>query len=477
MKKTLLLLGAAALMAGCAEKATQVQWTSTSEQTPWTENSELTAAKSAEATADIVIDVNKTAQTIDGFGTCFNELGWTSLSMLSEADRNGILSEMFEPGTGAGFTYCRMPVGANDFAVDWYSYNEHDGDFKMEKFSIDNDMKTLVPFIKAALKYNPDIKVWASPWSPPTWMKYNKHYALNWPWFDEKEYPQYSNHMTKDKLGVEGTDMFIQKPEYLEAYALYFSKFIDAYKAQGINIFAVAPQNEFNSCQAFPSCTWTARGLANFIGKYLGPAMAEKGVETFFGTMERPNWLLVDTVLQDPDCKKYVKAVTFQWAGKESIADVHKAYPDMKLIQSESECGDGKNEWSYAMYTWDQMQHYLNNGASAYEYWNTSLKEDGMSRWGWRQNSLVIVNEDTKTFSYTHEYQLMKHLSRYVRPGAKKLVVDGPGHDLLAFVNTDGKVAIIAVNKKIAAKIFSIKVGEKIFTATLPAGTINTFVL
>ena len=112
---------------------------------------------------DVVVDVTKTAQTIDGFGTCFNELGWTSLSLLDETVRESILKEMFAPGVGANFTICRMPVAANDFAIDWYSYNETEGDFEMKNFSIDHDRATLIPFIQGAQRYNPNIKIWASP--------------------------------------------------------------------------------------------------------------------------------------------------------------------------------------------------------------------------------------------------------------------------------------------------------------------------
>ena len=126
---------------------------------------------------DVIINLASPLQTIDGFGTCFNELGWTSLSFLTDADREAILKELFEPDSGANFTICRMPIGANDFSRDWYSYDETDGDFAMDNFSISNDLETLVPFIKSAQKYNPSLKIWASPWSPPTWMKYNKHYA------------------------------------------------------------------------------------------------------------------------------------------------------------------------------------------------------------------------------------------------------------------------------------------------------------
>ena len=472
MKNYLLILSAAVVLASCTEKSTPVVWVSTGEQTGWNVIDTLWETTTVPESLDVIIDPEKTAQTIRGFGTCFNELGWISLGRLSAADRDSVLSEMFEPGKGAGFTYCRMPIGANDFAVDWYSYNETEGDFEMRNFSIENDMKTLVPFIKAALKYNPDLEIWASPWSPPSWMKYNRYYALSWSWTDD---PRYANEMTEERLGMEGTDMFIQKPEYMQAYALYFSKFIDAYRQQGIRIFGVAPQNEFNSCQPYPSCTWTARGLREFIGKYLGPAMAEKKVDVIFGTVERANVRLVDTVLQDSDCMKYVKTVAFQWAGKGAIPEVHERYPEMTLIQSESECGDGRNEWSFCLYTWDMMKHYLSNGASAYEYWNTSLSDDGMSRWGWRQNSLVVVNEHDKSFRFTHEYYLMKHFSRFVRPGAKRVETSGYD-DLLAFLNADGSLAVVAVNKGTVPRTLSIQVGDRVFKPTLAAGTINSFV-
>ena len=106
-------------------------------------------------------------QTIHGFGACFNELGWTSLNKLSESDRSEIMKELFDPKTGACFNICRMPIGANDFSLDWYSYNETEGDFEMKNFTIERDRKTLIPFILNAKSFNPDLKIWASPWCPP----------------------------------------------------------------------------------------------------------------------------------------------------------------------------------------------------------------------------------------------------------------------------------------------------------------------
>lgn len=125
----------------------------------------------------VLVDLDKPRQAVEGFGACFNELGWTSLSALSPKQRHDILRELFAPGVGANLTICRMPVGANDFSRGWYSYDETPDDFALDHFGIDNDLETLIPFIKGAQEHQPDLKLWASPWSPPTWMKRNKHYA------------------------------------------------------------------------------------------------------------------------------------------------------------------------------------------------------------------------------------------------------------------------------------------------------------
>lgn len=489
------------IITGC--QTTQIEWTSTTQNKQW-EMKETSLQNSVES-FDLEIYLTEEQQTIDGFGSCFNELGWTSLSVLNDADRELILDELFSPGVGASFTICRMPVAANDFSLNWYSYNETDGDFAMEKFSIENDKKTLIPFIKNAKKYNPDLKVWASPWSPPAWMKYNKHYAsrssafladiMKQQFSQQTEGadsarttalmerfktmfdPRYQNDLPPDRQGTEGTDMFIQEDPYLEAYALYFSKFIKGYREEGIDIFAVMPQNEFNSAQTFPSCCWTAAGLSRFIGSYLGPAMTDLGVDIYFGTMERPTEALVDTILNDEKSGPYIKGLGFQWAGKEALPGLHIRYPELKLYQTEQECGDGNNDWEGAMYSWDLMKHYLNNGCTVYEYWNTSLLEGGISRWGWAQNSLVVVDAEKKDYRFSYEYYVMKHASHYVRPGAKKLNTGGDYNDILAFKNTDNSVVLIIANQSNESKTVNIKIESDMVSPELEANSINTIQL
>lgn len=475
MRIPVLFLSIASFLSSCSF-IPRAEWVTTTETSPWMEQPVL-----ASASADTIPEVDVTVltdnrqQKIDGFGACFNELGWLSLSKLDPAVREEILEELFFPGVGANFTLCRMPVGANDFSRDWYSYDEVDGDFKMEHFTIANDLQTLVPFIKNAQRYQPDLRVWASPWCPPSWMKYNKHYAsaFTGDHFNEK----YRNGLPADKVGLEGTDMFIQDSVYFQAYALYFTRFIEEYKKQDIHVYAVMPQNEFNSAQIFPSCCWTATSLAHFIGDYLGPAMEKQGVEVMFGTMERANEALVDTILSDPACGKYVKGVGFQWAGKGAVPGIHERYPKLRLYQTEQECGDGRNDWKSAMYAWSLMQHYLNNGVTAYMYWNISLDEGGISRWGWAQNSLVVVDPVLKSFRYTPEYYVMKHVSHYVQPGARKLETRGAYTNLLAFHNPDGSVAVVLANETSDDRRVTFRVDDRVYMPFVKAHSLNTFLI
>lgn len=445
-----------------------VKMVTTTQQSMFETQPELNFSKPSDKD-QVHVMLDMPLQKIEGFGGCFNELGWQALSILEEKDRESIMENLFGTEKGTKFNVCRMPLGANDFSIDWYSYNETPNDFEMKNFSIENDKKTLIPFIKAAYKYNQDLTLWASPWSPPSWMKHNNHYAS----VSNDPGPFY-NGLSPLKHGLEGTDMFKVEPRYMEAYALYFEKFIQSYKSEGITINAVAPQNEYNSAQMFPSCTWTARGLNTFVGEYLGPKMRENGVEIWFGTLERANHLLADTLLKDKLSSKYITAVGFQWGGKGAIAQIHKDYPNMRLIQTESECGDGLNDWKHCLYTWSLMKHYFENGASIYQYWNIALKSNGMSRWGWRQNSLISVNEATKTYKYNFEYYLMKHFSHFIQKDSRMLLTKGEPEQILAFKNPDNSLVLLIANLETKEKSVSINLGKYSIHPVLKASSINT---
>ncbi|MGO3886808.1 MAG: glycoside hydrolase family 30 protein [Mycetocola sp.] len=451
----------------------RVRWVTTTEHSAWVAQPDLQLTELA-GMPNVLLKTSEPKQTMDGFGVCFNELGWTALSRLRQDERDDILREMFEPGVGTGFTLCRMPIGANDFSTDWYSYDETDGDLELNNFSIDHDRATLIPFINAAKQSQPELRLWASPWSPPTWMKTNGHYAAAMPW----QGSDVDNGLTPEQVGVEGTDMMIQDPAYLSSYARYFARFIEEYRAEGISIGMVMPQNEFNSPQVFPSCTWTPEGLARFIS-VLGPEMDALGVEVFFGTQERPNPAHLETVLNDPTAGPWVKGAGFQWAGKGAIADAHRIAPELPLYQTEQECGDGRNDWRFARYTWTLMKRFIQDGATAYTYWNLALDEGGVSRWGWAQNSLVVVDPSDNSYRYTHEYQLMKHLTHELQPGAKHIeAFSWSGHEnQLAFLNPDGSVVVIMQNDLGEELSATVSLDGQAFDITLPADSFSTVVI
>jgi glucosylceramidase len=190
--------------------------------------------------------------------------------------------------------------------------------------------------------------------------------------------------------------------------------------------------------------------------------------------MERAGTLLTDTLLKDKLSSRYIQGVGFQWAGKGAIGKVHADYPDLKLYQTEQECGNGKNDWQYCRYAWSLMKHYLTEGANVYTYWNISLEKGGISRWGWSQNSLVTVDPETKTYKYNYEYYLMKHFSHYIHPGAKRVAVSGEADDILVFKNKDNRVVIVLHNSKDEEITRRIKIGEDVLSVTLKPQSFNT---
>ena len=447
-------------------------WTSTTEDAHWRRLAAVEPA-AIDRIPDVLVSLDEEQQEIEGFGATFNELGWTSLSHLSEDQRSEIFREMYAPGVGGNFTIGRMPIAANDFARDYYSYAEVPDDFELEHFSIDNDLETLVPYIRAAQQHRSDLRLWASPWCPPQWMKTNGHYASAQPWVNGVE-----NGLRPDQVQAEGTDSFIQEEKYLATYAEYFARFVDAYAALGIDISMVMPQNEFNSAQPYPSCTWTPQGLVGFL-RHLAPRMRERGVEIFLGTVERPNEQLVSDVLADPVAAEAITGIGVQWHGKTIMPFLKRDFPGLRLFQTEQECGDGKNDWRYARYAWRLMRDFLNNGANAYQYWNLSLERGGVSRWGWSQNSLVVVDAEAGQFEYTHEYYVLKHVSHFVQPGARLVpTLSYAGYEnQLAFRNPDGSLVVVMQNDTSEAMPVSILVGDEVVTPVLPADSFNTFVV
>jgi glucosylceramidase len=263
----------------------------------------------------------------------------------------------------------------------------------------------------------------------------------------------------------------------LSAYALYLSKFVQAYREEGINIYAVHVQNEPNSCQNFPSCIWNPKDLATFIGSYLGPRFETDLPETeiWLGTIERPQIERVDAILQDEKAARYIKGVGFQWAGKGVIPEVRRKYPGMKLMQTESECGDGSNDWAALEHTFSLMKHYFTHGAESYLYWNMALDETGRSQWGWKQNSLITIGPGGRV-TCNPEFYLMKHLSSVVSSGARFIGSLDGSENCFAFLNPGHELILLVLNREESHQRISFKVdGSGYLNLDLPAKSLHTF--
>lgn len=423
---------------------------------------------------DFVVNTDSLLQEIDGIGGAFNELGWAALQTLPEESSKQVFKDLFSE-EGCNFSMCRIPIGASDYALSYYSHNDVPGDFVMRDFNIDRDKYILIPYLKEALGVNPDLKIWASPWTPPAWMKVNEHYSLRaGDWNNRSN----GNRMDPGAQILSNATAFKMQDQYLKAYALYFSKFIQAYKKEGIDLFSIQPQNEIAYAPNWPSCTWRAEDFSIFIGEYLGPKLEEDGLDTeiWLGTINwgRPDY--VRTILDNEKASKYIKGVGFQWGGSNSIPTISKEYPQYKFMQTENKCGEGENDWSALQTSWETMVHFFNNKGGSHMYWNMVLDETGKSAWGWPQNSMVVVNKTSKEVTYTDEFYLFKHLSHFVQPGDHYLK-SSEGKNHIVFQLKDGRVAVLVNNPSDTQETLNFKIDDKGFAINVKPKSINTIVI
>lgn len=274
-------------------------------------------------------------------------------------------------------------------------------------------------------------------------------------------------------------DQFIMESRYLNAYANYFCKFIDAYKEQNIPIDIVMYQNEAYSFTPYPGCTWTAKASILFNKDYLGPALARlhPEVELYLGTINSNRFDVIDSILGDDGIKKYTKGVALQWEGGQILGKLRDKYPDYKYVMSESECGWGDFSWKAAEHTFNLISHYLANGCETYTFWNAIIADDGSSTWGWKQNGLIHVDSHQKTFTYTPEYYSAKHFCHFVTDGSRLIAskdVNGK-KPVMVFITPNHKKVIVAGNFNNTAQTLNITIGKKLLTVSLPAHSFNTF--
>ncbi|HET7539839.1 MAG TPA: glycoside hydrolase family 30 beta sandwich domain-containing protein [Polyangiaceae bacterium] len=409
------------------------------------------------------VTVNDTAaQTWEGFGGAFNEMGWKYLMLLNEADRAAALQLLFG-NDGARFTMGRIPIGASDYAIERYTLDETAGDTQMADFSIAQDKMLLIPYVKAAQAIRPGIHFWASPWTPPTWMKNSPYQSGN------KVSPFDGGTMKSDD-------------ETLAAHAQYFVKFVQEYGKEGIEIEAVAPQNEPNFGQNYPSCLWATDTFVKFVGQFLGPTLKAASPETkiMLGTMSNGDKdpAIVSAVLADPTAKSFIGVIGMQWGmlGKEAAAKAS----GLPMWQTEHKCGNypwvtsgykptAPNDLAYGVESWGLIRDWVRAGVTSYSAWNMVLDTIGKGNdttRDWAQNALLTVDTTAKTLTVTPAYYVFRHLSQYVEPGAK--VLGTAGGEALAFKNPDGKIVTVLYNSG-AAKTAIVSAGGKLLSFSVPA--------
>ena len=289
----------------------------------------------------VEIASNQTYQRWEGFGAAGSELGWRALSTLDESRRERFFQRLFG-ADGAGFNWIRLPIGASDFALDAYSFSEVAEDYELEHFTIERDRQYLIPFIRAAKSANPALRIHASPWSPPGWMK--RGGAMD---------------------GQKDSELR-DEPGVLQAYAAYLRKFIQAYEEEGIHIDRLMVQNEMDSNAPFPGCRWSPELFVRFHLDYLKPEFEEHSLKTevWAGTFRSM------TGLQGHDCyansafREYVEGAAFQYSFPDALTDLQILYPGTRVMHTETACHCGRNTAAEAVGQFDEGGYPLDASAS-----------------------------------------------------------------------------------------------------------------
>jgi glucosylceramidase len=336
--------------------------------------------------------------------------------------------------------------------MDRYTLNDNAGDNAMAQFSIARDKMRLIPYIKAAIAVRPGIRFWASPWTPPPWMKSNNAYDRG--------------NMKNDATT-------------LQAFALYLTKFVEEYGKEGIPIDVIHPQNEPGYAQDYPSCSWTGQQMATFIKTYLAPTFAEHNLTTkiFCGTMSNPtvDKDILNAVVADAGAKAVIKGFGLQWGLRGAYNDANLD-TSLEIWQTEHQCGNfpngsnsskAPNDFAYGVESWGYLRDWIKLGVNHYAAWNMVLDTVGRSLdevRPWAQNALLAVDVPAKRLIVTPAYYVFRHFSQYTDVGGK--VVRTSSNDAVAFKNPDGTlVAVIYAN---AAKNITVAIGGKKLQIQMP---------
>jgi glucosylceramidase len=418
--------------------------------------------KEAGIFVDIDIDVDQRFQEIDGFGASFTDSAAYLINQkLDDETKENLLVKIFHPTEGIGISFTRQPIGSSDFARNIYSFDDvpaGEDDFELKHFSIDHDKEDIIPLLKKARELNPQLFIMASPWSPPGWMKT-------------------SGNMIGGSL----------RRECYDAYAEYFVKYIEAYHAEGLTIYAISPQNEpLYVPNHYPGSGMDAISQAAFIRQSLGPAFRRSGITAKILCYDH-NWDVTnyaETVLGSGSAE-YVSGVAWHWYSGDASAQttVLEKSPNTEVYFTEGSGGEWIPPFTDAFMTIIvQGIKIINNYGRSFVLWNMALDENngpvvpGFGRSTCR--GLVTVNQQTGALTYNLDYYALAHFSRFIRPGARRVFAENKGKVYAtACLNQDRTLVIVAANDDQGIKPVRFTVYGQSFSVELPGKSAGTWVL
>ncbi|MEI7676730.1 MAG: glycoside hydrolase family 30 protein [Bacteroidales bacterium] len=443
--------------------------------------------------ADVIkLYPNEKFQTILGFGGSFTEASASLLNKLSKKNRDSILEAYFGEN-GAKYSLTRTHINSCDFSLGHYSYAPIEDDMELTHFSVANDKYDIIPMIKDAMTVSKDgFKIISSPWTAPPWMKDN-------------------NDWRGGKL----------LPKYYDTWALYFSKYIDAYKAEGITIWGITVENEPLGCgNNWESMHYTPQEMTNFVQNHLGKKLKSDGkdVKILGYDQNRGDELQkwVDVMYENEASSKYYDgtaihwyASTYDWFPK-SLQYTHKVAPNKYIIQTEA-CVDAEvprwkdDKWYWTKeatdWGWDwapekdkylhpkyapvyryasDMIGCLNNWVNGWIDWNMVLDKQGGPNWfkNWCI-APVIVDTTSDEVYFTPLYNVMAHFSKFIRPNATRIGFENSDKKLMvtATQNTDGSIVIIVLNQDNNKKHITLKLKNKETAITISGEALQTIII
>ena len=410
----------------------------------------------------LFVNTERRFQTLEGFGGAFTEAAAVTWQRLGEAQREQLLRDYFDRDAGHGYTLCRVHMNSCDFALDNYAHVETPGDVELTSFNIDRDRQALLPFIQAALRVaGRPIKLLVSPWSPPAWMKSNGQ----------------MNHGGK------------LLPQYAQAWARCFVRFIQAYEAEGVPVWGVSVQNEPAATQRWDSCLYSAEEERDFVRDHLGPELAKAGL----GRIKIVIWdhnrdVMVErasVVYSDPEASQYVWGTGFHWYGGDHfdhVQLVHDAWPDKQLLFTEGcqEGGPHTGAWELGERYARSMINDLNRWTVGWIDWNLLLDETGgPNHVGNLCSAPILADTAGDALMHQSSYWTLGHFARFIKPGAQRVLCASARQELeaTAFVNPDRSTVTVATNRHGHALHFALEVDGRRWNAELPPRSIASFVL